>query len=106
MAVYECQGCQRQAVASRRFRYHLGPACRCPVCGTYKVVRLKQRDRIDRFQTGFLNLLERFASGSRLHHCRWCRIQFFDRRKLAGECPAPKPDNRQEVTPIGTEATR
>ena len=105
MAVYECQQCQRKGFASRRFRYHLGPVSRCPVCGTFKVVRLKERDKIDRLHGGFLNLLERLAGGSRLHHCRWCRIQFYDRRKLASEFP-PKPDDRQEVTPTGTESAR
>ena len=107
MAVYECHGCQRQAVASRRFRFNLGPACRCPVCGTYKVVRLKERDRIDRFHTGFLHGLKRLMGGSKLFHCRWCRLQFYDRRKLASEIPAPKlAENRPEVTPTGTESVK
>jgi hypothetical protein len=38
---------------------------------------------------GFLNFLERMASG-RLHHCRYCRLQFWDRRPLASEV-AEKP---------------
>jgi hypothetical protein len=70
------------------------------------VVRLKERDRIDRLHTGLLNMLERLAGGNRLHHCRWCRIQFFDRRKLASEMPAPKPDDHPEVTPTGTESAK
>jgi hypothetical protein len=45
-------------------------------------VRLKQPDKIDRKHGGFLNLLERIAGGGRLFHCRWCRLQFFDRRRL------------------------
>jgi len=32
--------------------------------------------------SGALNTLERLAGG-RLHHCCFCRIQFYDRRKLA-----------------------
>jgi hypothetical protein len=106
MAIYECHQCQRQAVASRRFRYNLGPACRCPVCGTFKVVRLKERDRIDPYYSGFLHWLKRLAGG-RLHHCRWCRLQFYDRRKLASEMATPKvPVNRPEITPTGTESAR
>jgi hypothetical protein len=107
MAVYECHKCQRKEVASRPFRYYLGPVCRCPVCGSFKVVRLKEPDKIDRFHTGFLNWLQRMAGDSRLFHCRWCRIQFFDRRKLASELPAPKaPESRPEVTPGGTETAK
>ena len=88
MAVYVCPACKSEECAPRRFRYHFGPACRCPVCGTHRVVRLKTPDRIDRRHTGFLNLLERMSGGGRLFHCRWCRLQFFDRRKLAAESPA------------------
>ena len=108
MAVYECPKCRRREFASRRFRYHLGPACRCPLCGTYTVVRLKERDRIDRIHSGFLIWLKRLAGGSRLYHCRWCRIQFFDRRKLVSEISTPKaPPTRPEVKPPdGTEPGR
>ena len=91
MAVYICPACKREECAPRRFRYHFGPACRCPLCGTYRVVRLKTPDRIDRRHSGFLNLLERISGHGRLFHCRWCRLQFFDRRKLAAEIPGPKP---------------
>jgi len=83
MAIYECRQCQSEEFVPRRFRYHLGPVCRCPVCGTYRVVRLKERDRVDPVHGGFLNLLERLAGGGRFFHCRWCRLQFYDRRELA-----------------------
>jgi len=85
MAIYECHKCEREEFVPRRFRYHLGPACRCPVCGSYRVTRLKEPDRIDRFHGGFLNVLERIASGGKLVHCRWCRIQFYDRRPLSND---------------------
>jgi hypothetical protein len=85
MAIYECRSCEREEFVPRRYRYHLGPTCRCPVCGTYRVTRLKQPDKIDRRHGGFLNLLERIASKGRLFHCRWCRLQFFDRRPLAAD---------------------
>lgn len=85
MAIYECQKCEREEYVPRRFRFHLGPACRCPVCGSFRVSRLKSPDRIDRFHGGFLNLVERIASGGQLVHCRWCRIQFYDRRRLQNE---------------------
>jgi hypothetical protein len=53
-------------------------------------VRLKQPDKIERKHRGFLNWLERLAGRGKLFHCRYCRLQFFDRRKLgtvAGATP-------------------
>jgi hypothetical protein len=83
MAIYECRKCQREESVPLRYRYHLGPTCRCPECGTYRVKRLKQPDKIDPKRGGLLNLLERWAGKGRMFHCRWCRLQFFDRRDLA-----------------------
>ena len=91
MAVYECRKCEREEYVTRRFRYHFGESTRCPVCGTFRVVRLKQPDKIDRMHGGFLNLLERVAGRGRLFHCRWCRLQFFDRRDLAPKVPVVPP---------------
>lgn len=96
MAIYECPKCDREEAIPRRFRFHMGPACRCPVCGTYRVVRLKQRDRIDRMHGGFLNLLERVMGKSKLYHCRWCRLQYYDRRPLASELPPDETVNHAE----------
>ena len=91
MAIYECRKCQREEFAPRRYQYHFGPSCRCPVCGTYRVVRIKKLDKIDRKHGGFLNLLERLISKGRLFHCRWCRLQFYDRRRLATQVQAGTP---------------
>ena len=85
MAIYECRSCQRQEFAQRRYRNHMGPTCRCPVCGSERVAKLKQRDRIDKMHSGFLNLMEKIVGRGRLYHCRWCRLQFYDRRPLATE---------------------
>ncbi len=90
MAIYQCKRCDREEFVPRRYRYHLGPACRCPVCGTFRVTRLKTRDRIDRFHGGLLNLMERIAGRGQLYHCRWCRMQFYDRRRLNSELPKPE----------------
>jgi hypothetical protein len=91
MAIYTCHTCEKEQFVPRRFRYHLGASCRCPICGTYRVSRLKQPDKIDRKHGGFLNMLERLAGKGRLFHCRWCRLQFFDRRTLA-DANVPIPD--------------
>ena len=58
---------------------------------------LKQPDKIDRKHGGFLNMLERLAGKGRLFHCRWCRVQFFDRRALATDAAVPTPE--AEVVP-------
>jgi hypothetical protein len=82
MAIYACHDCDREQTYARRYTYHFGPHCRCPQCGTFRVTRLKAPDKIDRRHTGFLNYLEK-QFGGRLHHCRYCRVQFYDRRMLA-----------------------
>jgi len=79
LAIYQCKECQAEDNMPRRYRLHLGKQPRCPKCGTFRISRLKEPDHIDPYHTGFLNLLERMAGG-RLFHCRFCRIQFWDRR--------------------------
>ena len=81
LAVYQCRYCHEERGVPRRFRYHLGPICRCPKCGTTRLKKLKGFDPIDPMASGIFNLLERLAGGD-LYHCCFCRIQFYDRRKL------------------------
>jgi hypothetical protein len=59
-------------------------------------VRLKEPDHIDKCHTGLLNLLERMAGG-KLYHCRYCRIQFYDRRRLANEVAAEETAQEEEA---------
>ena len=82
MAIYRCRDCQQQREVPRRWVYHLGPEARCPMCGTNRLTKLKTPDRIDPKIHSVLNLMEHLAGG-KLHHCRFCRIQFYDRRGLA-----------------------
>ena len=96
MAIYACRGCDAETYYPRRYTYHFGPHCRCPHCGTFRVTRLKAPDKIDRMHTGLLNMIERMASG-RLFHCRYCRIQFFDRRRLASEVAADETEQETET---------
>jgi hypothetical protein len=46
--------------------------------------------------TGFLNLMERLSSG-KLYHCRFCRIQFYDRRDFARAAEEPVTSTGIEV---------
>jgi hypothetical protein len=98
LALHECRDCKAVIESPRHWALHTGPACRCPVCGTYRVARLKTPDRIDRFQRGFLNYLERLAGG-KLYHCRFCRIQFFDRRPLITEISSPEAESAPVAGP-------
>jgi DNA-directed RNA polymerase subunit RPC12/RpoP len=81
MAIYRCSHCKEKQVVPRPWMYHLGPAARCPICGTQRITKLKTRDRIDPMYRGFLNLVERLTNGQ-LYHCRFCRVQFYDRRHV------------------------
>lgn len=90
LAIYECRSCDREEYFPREWAMHLGEAARCCKCGTFRLTRLKEPDRIDRMHKGFLNFLERI-SGGRLYHCRFCRLQFWDRRPLRSEV-TPKPE--------------
>ena len=87
LAIYECKECHAEDNLPRTHKLHLGKKARCPKCGTYRIVRLKEPDTIDKMHTGLWNLLERMVGG-RLHHCRYCRIQFWDRRRLSTEVDA------------------
>jgi hypothetical protein len=102
MAIYECRECKRVEHAPRRYRYHFGPSCRCPVCGSYRVAKLKHKDRIDKMQTGLLNLVERIASKGQLFHCRWCRLQFYDRRPVSVESSKPPETTSEQAAAAGS----
>ena len=84
MAIYECRTCRHEQGVPRRYNYHFGKICRCPKCGTTRLKKLKDRDPIDPMVPGFLNMLELIAGGT-LHHCCFCRIQFYDRRPLLSQ---------------------
>jgi len=107
MAIYACRECEHEEFVPRRYRYHFGSHARCPRCGTFRLKKLKEPDKIDPRCGGFLDFLERLAGGGKLFHCRYCRIQFHDRRRLATE-PDPTAqtgsDNQIEH-PTDTAAT-
>jgi hypothetical protein len=97
MAKYKCRDCQSAESVPRPYRFHFGARCRCHRCGTYRVSKLKVRDKIDPMEGGFLNLLERWAGG-KLYHCKFCRIQFRDRRKWVAVSAGAAPV--QPVAPV------
>jgi DNA-directed RNA polymerase subunit RPC12/RpoP len=99
MAIYACRDCHAEEFAPREYRMHFGPHTRCPHCGTHRLSRLREPDRIDPMHSGFLNWLERLAGG-RLFHCRYCRIQFYDRRPLPGEMAAVPEETIEPAAPV------
>ena len=82
LAIYECRDCKEINCVQRPYRHHFGEWCRCPHCGTVRVTRLASRDKIDPMYSGLVNLVKKLVGGH-LHHCKFCRVQFYDRRKLA-----------------------
>jgi DNA-directed RNA polymerase subunit RPC12/RpoP len=84
LAIYSCKECNAEDNLPRAHQMHRGKAARCPKCGTFRIKQLKEPDKIDPMHTGLLNILERMVGG-KLFHCRFCRIQFWDRRRLQSE---------------------
>jgi hypothetical protein len=82
MGVFECPKCKAVNRMARRFTYNFGEHARCPLCGTFRLRVLAERDHIDRMMTSFMNAWNRMTGG-RIYHCRYCRVQFHDKRTLA-----------------------
>lgn len=96
LAIYQCRDCNEVAPVPRHFLFHLGADCRCPKCGTIRLTKLRERDHIDPMMSGILNLVERLAGGN-LFHCRYCRVQFYDRRQLKRDASASVRIAKDEV---------
>ena len=47
------------------------------------VSRLQQRDKIEGMHWGLMTMVNFVVGGRKLFHCRFCRHQFYDRRKLS-----------------------
>jgi len=77
MAVYRCRLCGRVSVRPRRFMFYFADRTRCPLCGTERLGRLAERDPIDRLHWNLFRLCPPLFR-TRLYHCRYCRIQFYD----------------------------
>ena len=95
LAIYECRDCENEEFIPRRYTFHFGDKVRCPRCGTYRITKLRGPDKIDKMARGLWNTFEKIAGGNQLYHCCFCRIQFYDRRKMAP---------RTNLQPISAEA--
>ena len=83
LAIYECRDCENEEFIPRSYTFHFGEKVRCPRCGTYRITKLRGPDKIDKMAGGLWNTFEKIAGGSKLYHCCFCRVQFYDRRKMA-----------------------
>jgi hypothetical protein len=95
-AIYYCKECDSEEYVPRILQYRLGPFARCPRCGTYRLSKLKERDRIDKMHTGLMNLIRKLGGG-KLFHCRVCRIQFYDRRARASDSLEEQAEGKGEA---------
>jgi rubrerythrin len=82
--VYSCLVCgERQSPGSFLILDRNAHAI-CPSCGTGRISRRKEPDLIDPFFRSFKGSIARLLGGQ-LYRCRYCRIQFYDRRPLQAE---------------------
>ena len=86
LAIFQCADCRQPKYQPRPNFYNFGPFARCPRCGTFRVSRLRERDRIDGFHRSAVGMV-RSLLGAPLCHCRFCRVQFYDRRALQRDEP-------------------
>jgi hypothetical protein len=59
----------------------LGRESLCPHCGTARLRVLRKRDPVDSMSTSLVSILQGWF-GAELHHCEFCRLQFYDFRKV------------------------
>ena len=83
-AVFECRECHSRVTHPRGFMWYFADVTRCPHCGTERLRRISRPDHIDRMFWNFYYPL-RFMSGLRLYHCRFCRIQFYDKERAKSQ---------------------
>jgi len=80
-AVFDCERCDIRFHVRKRFFSIFGRYAECPECGTRDLSRPIKRDRIDRMTRNPGRLVLAIA-GCSLYHCRFCRFQFRDWRKI------------------------
>jgi DNA replicative helicase MCM subunit Mcm2 (Cdc46/Mcm family) len=82
-AVYRCVDCG-QKQARRRSTFTFSRVSLCPRCGTEKLRVRRKRDQIDKMSTSMVSRVQHILGGE-LHHCEFCRLQFYDFRKVAAD---------------------
>jgi len=93
-AAFECDSCMARTGIMQWYMVFLTRWSLCPRCGTANLRRLHSRDPIDRLWKNPISLLQSLF-GAPIHWCPYCRLQFYDFRKLA---PARK--ESRTTTPV------
>ena len=83
-AILQRTKCGDRFVWDQWFLFLFGRKSRCPQCGSFGVEKLHEIDLIDGMYKNPLSYLQKYF-GAHLHWCRYCRLQFYDRRVLATE---------------------
>jgi hypothetical protein len=79
--VFECTKCEVRIGAKRKIFDYFGGNVKCPGCGTEKLERKRKRDKIDRLIKTPISVFQSLIGGN-LYHCGFCRIQFYDVRRI------------------------
>lgn len=102
IAVYRCESCGHRTTYPRSYLWYLALETRCPRCRTPKLKRLAEPDAIDPMIWNLVRAF-RFLFPTRLYHCRFCRIQFYDVERGSTSRPARDQD---QMDRRGAEAQR
>jgi hypothetical protein len=81
-----------------------GEKVRCPLCQTTYLKVLAKIDRIERVYGNALLNRMRARRGDTIYHCIYCRLQFYDARKPAGQAGKPVV-KEQGAQPAAAEKT-
>lgn len=82
-AVYRCSDCK--STRTRRTPALLfSRSSVCPRCGTGRLKVLRKRDPVDTMSTSIVSGLQKML-GAELHHCEFCRLQFYDFRRVTSK---------------------
>jgi predicted RNA-binding Zn-ribbon protein involved in translation (DUF1610 family) len=84
LAVFKCPKCHNSTSWRRPFFHKISLRSQCPQCGTPDVSKLRSIDRVDRLNKNPLRALLGLV-GAPLHHCTFCRLQFWDLRSRSPE---------------------
>jgi ribosomal protein L32 len=79
--VFECGQCGERQTSGGWLLIDRGKHACCPSCGSYRVTLRNTPDKIDRMYSSPSNFIYRLFGGA-LFKCRYCRLQFYDLRKL------------------------
>ncbi len=79
-SVYRCKAC-RQVTTNAKRSQTPSEFSACPQCGTTQLRVRRKVDRIDTLSTSLVSRLKGLL-GAELHHCEFCRFQFYDFKKV------------------------